>query len=154
MGCCQHYGNAISALSDGTLRAFGLLLALFQGNTTNAKPPALIGLEEPEMALHPAAAGILLGALREASVTSQVMVTSHSADLLDDASIPTDAIFAVDNEEGVTRIAPIDEAGRSVLKDRLFTAGELLRQNQIAPDPVAVADLEGEAQRLFELNGK
>ena len=141
-----------ASMSDGTLRAFGVLLALFQGHSGQRRSPPLIGLEEPEVALHPAASGILLAALREAATRTQVMVTSHSPDLLDDGSIPTDAILAVDNEDGVTRIAPIDEAGRSVLKDKLFTPGELLRQNQLTPDPLAVEAIGNERQLpLFEL---
>jgi hypothetical protein len=105
------------------------------------------------MALHPAASGILLAALREASQTTQVMVTSHSPDLLDDPGIPAESLLAVDNEEGVTKIATIDEAGRSVLKDKLFTAGELLRQNQLTPDPELVSKSDSDAQlQLFELS--
>jgi predicted ATPase len=140
------------SMSDGTLRGFGILLALFQVAKGSPNPPRLIGLEEPEMALHPAASGVLLAALREASTATQVMVTSHSPDLLDDSSIPTEGIFAVDNEEGVTKIGPIDAAGRSVLKDKLFTPGELLRQNQISPDPIITAENEDDRQfKLFEL---
>lgn len=144
-----------ASMSDGTLRAFGVLLALFQVDASRPNPPRLIGLEEPEMALHPAASGILLAALREASSVTQVMVTSHSPDLLDDWSISTDAILAVDNEGGVTKIGQIDEAGRSVLRDRLFTPGELLRQNQLAPDPAALSVVEDDRQlNLFQLNGR
>lgn len=91
-------------------------------------------------------------ALREASVHTQILVTSHSPDLLDDADIPTDSILAVDNQEGVTWIAPIDEAGRSALKDRLFIAGELLRQNQLTPDPAARID--DRPLELFDLAGQ
>jgi predicted ATPase len=138
-----------SSMSDGTLRAFGILLALFQNYSGKAGGPLLIGLEEPEMALHPAATGILLASLREASTRTQIVVTSHSPDLLDDQDIPTDAIVAVDNPDGVTRIAPVDEAGRSVLKDRLFTVGELLRQNQLTPDPKALVN--DRQLKLFEL---
>jgi predicted ATPase len=141
-----------SSMSDGTLRAFGILLALFQNAAKEAGGPLLIGLEEPEMALHPAATGVLLSALREASRQTQILVTSHSPDLLDDSDIPTESLLAVDNQEGVTRIAPLDEPGRSVLRDRLFTPGELLRQNQLAPDPAALAEMETERQlRLFEV---
>lgn len=86
---------------------------------------------------------------------AQVVVTSHSPDLLDDSSIPTDAILAVDNDGGVTRISGIDEAGRSVLRDHLFTAGELLRQNQLTPDPQVLAELDDERQlSFFQLNGR
>ena len=143
-----------ASMSDGTLRAFGILLALFQINARQPNPPPLIGLEEPEMALHPAASGILLAALREASAATQVMVTSHSPDLLDDSSIPTEAILAVDNEEGVTKIGPIDEAGRSVLKDSLFTPGERVRQNQLAPDPSSVTADDDRQLELLELTAR
>jgi predicted ATPase len=140
-----------ASMSDGTLRAFGVLLALFQRKRDLPEGPLLIGLEEPEMALHPAATGVLLAALREASSHVQILVTSHSPDLLDDPSIPTDSLLAVDNQEGMTLIAPVDEAGRSILKDRLFTAGELLRQNQLSPDPRVLANAEKDSQLgLFE----
>jgi predicted ATPase len=145
------------AMSDGTLRAFGILLAVFQGASSRVGPlpPLLIGLEEPEMALHPAAAGILLSALREGARDCQILVTSHSTDLLDNSSIQTDELLAVENQDGLSRIGPIDEAGRSVLRDQLFTPGELLRQNQLTPDPGTLSDVDDERQlKLFELNGR
>ena len=143
------------AMSDGTLRAFGILLAVFQAASAppNGSPPLLIGLEEPEMALHPAAAGVLLSALREGARHCQILVTSHSPDLLDNSDIPTEALLAVDNLDGLTRIGSIDEAGRTVLRDKLFTPGELLRQNQLAPDSNAISDVRDERQlNLFEIN--
>lgn len=69
-----------------------------------------------------------------ASETTQIAVTSHSPDLLDDKDIPVDHILAVVNRNGETLIGPLDEAGRSAIKDHLYTAGELLRLNQIEPD--------------------
>jgi predicted ATPase len=141
-----------ASMSDGTLRAFGILLALFQAADRNGRAPLLVGLEEPEMALHPAAAGVLLGCLREASAWTQVLVTSHSPDLLDDAAIEVESLLAVESEDGTTRIGHLDPAGRSTLRDRLFTPGELLRSNQLAPDPGPPKDIGDERQlRLFEL---
>lgn len=140
-----------ASMSDGTLRAFGVLLALFQGLGRNGERPPLVGLEEPEVALHPAAAGVLLGALREASAVSQVIVTSHSPDLLDDSNISDESILAVESRDGVTVIGPVDEAGRSVLRDKLFTPGELLRQNQLAPTPESFEEVEERQLRLFEV---
>ena len=143
-----------SSMSDGTLRALGVLVAIFQNLRNESASPNLIGLEEPEMALHPAASAVLLGALREASANSQILVTSHSPDLLDNEDIPPESIFAVDNIDGITRIGPIDPAGRQMLRDKLFTPGELLRQNQIAADPAALTDLRDERQlNLFDFNG-
>jgi predicted ATPase len=139
-----------ASMSDGTLRAFGILLALFQGRGKNGSAPPLVGLEEPEAALHPAAAGVLLGALREASTISQVVVTSHSPDLLDDQNISDESILAVESKDGVTIIGPIDDAGRSVLKEKLFTVGELLRQNQLTPSAESFDEVQDEL-KLFEL---
>lgn len=119
-------------MSDGTLRALGVLTALFQGNKDYA--PSLVGIEEPETALHPAASAALREALTKASATTQVMVTSHSPDLLDDRSILPEHILAVISEGGETRIGPLDTASVSVMRDHLFSAGELLRLNQLRPD--------------------
>ncbi len=145
-----------SSMSDGTLRALGILLAIFQAASprTDKRTPLLIGLEEPEMALHPAAASVLLAALRDASQYVQIIVTSHSPDLLDNPDIGTESVLAVENEAGLTRIGSLDPAGREMLRERLFTPGELLRQNQLAPDPEALVDVSSERQLgLFERNG-
>lgn len=123
-------------MSDGTLRAFGVLLALFQSRRDGlglAQP--FIGIEEPDLALHPAATAVLLDALRETAQHSQVLVTSHSADLLDNVDISDESVLAVLAEDGVTRIGQLDEAGRAALRKGLFTAGELLRVDQLMPDP-------------------
>lgn len=123
-----------SSMSDGTLRAFAVLLAVFQTIPGKDRPvPPLIGLEEPEMALHPAAAHMLLSALRQGARECQILVTSHSPDLLDNADIDPESLLAVENHDGVTRIRGIDEAGKAALQERMFTPGELLRQNQLKP---------------------
>jgi predicted ATPase len=119
-------------MSDGTLRALGVLTALFQGNEDHA--PSLIGIEEPETALHPAAFGAIREALHRASEQTQVVVTSLSPELLDDTSLDPNALLVVVSTGGETRIAPIDDATRSTLQQQLFSAGELLRLNQLSPD--------------------
>ena len=135
-------------MSDGTLRAFGVLVALFQGAGGNTEARRLIGIEEPEVALHPAAAGVLVDGLRDAADHSQILVTSHSPDLLDNEEISADSIFAVVAEDGESRIGPLDNAGRTVLRKHLFTAGELLRMNQLDPDP-ALSNLKPNSLELF-----
>ena len=137
-----------SNMSDGTLRAFGVLLALFQGAGNGDSKRRLVGIEEPEAALHPAAAGVLVDALREAAGHAQILVTSHSPDLLDNDDISDNSIFAVVAEHGETKIGSLDQVGRSVLRDRLFTAGELLRMNQLDPDP-ALSNLRPGDLELF-----
>lgn len=121
-------------MSDGTLRALGVLVALFQASKDGASRVSLVGIEEPETALHPAAAGVLTDALRQASSTTQVLVTSHSPDLLDDKAITDGELLAVVSRDGETLIGSLDEQGRSALHDHLYTAGELLRMNLLRPD--------------------
>ena len=125
-------------MSDGTLRALGILVALFQGNYDPKKRVLLVGIEEPESALHPAAAGVLLDALREAADKTQIIITSHSPDLLDDKDLAVESILAVEARNGTTTIAHVHEAGRSAVHDRLYTTGELLRLNQLQPDLASV----------------
>lgn len=125
------------SMSDGTLRALGILVALFQGERSPDGHPRLAGIEEPELSLHPAASGLLLDALREASASRQVIVTSHSPDLLDDKRIGEDHIIAVTSDHGTTRLGPLDASGRRVLQERLSTPGELLRHSELVPEEVA-----------------
>ena len=130
-------------MSDGTLRALGILVALFQGNYDPKKRVLLVGIEEPESALHPAAAGVLLDALREAADKTQIIITSHSPDLLDDKDLAVESILAVEARNGTTTIAHVHEAGRSAVHDRLYTTGELLRLNQLQPDLASVDAAKG-----------
>jgi predicted ATPase len=121
-------------MSDGTLRALGVLVALFQSQGSAVPSVPLVGIEEPEVALHPAAVGALLDALREASQSTQVIVTTHSPDLLDFADMDTELLLAVYAEKGATQIAPVDEASREAVRKGLYTPGELLRLDQLRPD--------------------
>jgi predicted ATPase len=152
VGANEHPWRFFAAnMSDGTLRALGILVALFQSTNAGPRRVPLVGIEEPEVALHPAAAGVLRDCLRDASQTTQVIVTSHSPDLLDDPEISDDCIIPVVAEQGVTRIGPLDEAGRSAIADRLYTAGELLRLNQLAPDLEAVQQASAAQTGLFDI---
>ena len=103
-----------SSMSDGTLRALGVLMALF---AVDGSMPAPVGIEEPESALHPAAAGLLLEAIRGASEMRQVLVTSHSPDLLDSPSLGPDEVLAVRAERGTTTVARLDAAGARALRE-------------------------------------
>jgi predicted ATPase len=138
------------SMSDGTLRSLGALLAVSQ-LAEGKSAVSLVGLEEPETALHPAAAGALMDALREASAHTQVLVTTHSPDLLDQVSPETDGLLAVVCRGGKTEIALIDAASMLAIKDHLYTPGELLRMDQLEPDE---EDLKRQRQlRLFSIDG-
>jgi predicted ATPase len=124
-----------SQMSEGTRRALGILTALLQGMAPNGPRMPLLAIEEPEAQVHAAVLGVLRDAMVEASARTQVLVTTHSSDLLDDKEVDSSSLLTVVAEAGVTRIGPLDEADRGVLRDRLFTAGELLRAGQLALTP-------------------
>jgi predicted ATPase len=135
-------------MSDGTLRALAVLTALLQGD---GDVPSLIGIEEPEIALHPAAAGILWDAMDDAQERAQVLVTTHSSDLLDRSDIPTQSILATTIEAGNTMIGPIVESSRKLLQEHLCTPGELLRQRRLSPTPLVVPPPPGYPVSLLDL---
>lgn len=139
-----------SNMSDGTVRALGILVALFQSGNGGRPRVPLVGIEEPEIALHPAAADLLRDGLVEASRSTQVIVTSHSGDLLDNGELDPGSVLAVYAEGGSTHIAPLDATGRTALRDRLYTPGELLRMDQLRPDPDAAPAKVERQLRLFD----
>jgi energy-coupling factor transporter ATP-binding protein EcfA2 len=136
-----------ASMSDGTLRALGVLVALFQGLTD--KHVSMIGLEEPESALHPGAAGALRDALLEASTDRQVLVTSHSPELLDSPDVSDEQLVSVESVGGRTIVSRLDEKTRQILRARLYTAGELLKRGQLEPDHASAVS-EPNQLRLFE----
>jgi predicted ATPase len=121
------------SMSDGTLRAVAVLTALFQSEAALYGRPPLVGIEEPETALHPAAAGVLFDALTEASERTQLVATTQSSDLLDREEIDASIIRPVALQDGLTVIGEVDEASREIVEKKLFTLGELMRSNQLAP---------------------
>jgi predicted ATPase len=121
-------------MSDGTLRALGVLVALFQSVDRSPKNPvSVVGIEEPEVAVHPAAAGVLMDAMKEASHFTQVIATTHSPDLLDTRDLDAGSLLVVNAIEGNTILGSADEGSVATMRERLYTAGELLRQDQIHP---------------------
>jgi predicted ATPase len=137
------------SMSEGTIRAIGLLTALFQPSARDGwgRIP-LIAVEEPELALHPLAAGALYDALTEASEYVQVLVTTQSAELFDRKEADLSAIRVVAAEHGVTVIGEVDPVSRSIVADGLATTAELLRSDQLRPvvEPPAQSDEEPEGE--------
>ncbi len=127
-------------MSDGTLRSLGILVAAFQAEINGQRRVSLVGIEEPEMALHPGAAEIIAEVLLLASGQVQVVATTHSPDLLNHKAIQEENLLAVTAERGATVVGPIEPGARSVLRDKLYAAGELLSQGPIEPDQERVEE--------------
>ena len=138
VGSSAHGSDTIieaRSMSDGTLHALGSLIALFDTGARADHPHYVptVGLEEPESALHPAAVGVLMDAIRDAADDRQVVVTSHSPDLLDIPVVEAEEILAVRWVEGRTVVDRLDEAGLLALRDQLFSPGQLMRSDQLQP---------------------
>lgn len=141
-----------ASVSDGTLRALGVLMAVFQtGTQTRHIGIPLVAIEEPEVAIHPGAAVKLMDALLEASQTRQLLVTTHSPDLLDHPSIRVEDVLVVEANAGNTVIAPLNEPMRAAVHDHLYTVGELLRLEQVVPDFAFAAERKAQ-MRLFGID--
>jgi len=126
----QRYPWRFDALnmSDGTLRVVGVLLAVYQPSR-----PALIVIEEPEATVHPAIAELVVGVLIEGSHETQVLITTHSPDILDHKEILDTQIRVVSSVRGNTAISPLADETRKLIRERLYTPGELLRANELVP---------------------
>lgn len=131
-----------SSISDGTLRMIGLLAAVYQ-----RPAPLLIAVEEPEMTIHPGALGVVFDLLLEASERMQVIVTTHSPELLDEKEIKDRNLRMVEWGEGATRITSVSDANRLALEEGLMEAGGLLRTNALEAAPVSGEDVPHD---LFE----
>ncbi len=121
--------------SDGTLRMAGILTALLQEPS-----PTLLGIEEPELTVHPGAIPLLYDHIREASQRGQVILTTHSPDLL--ALLDADEVRVVERHDGITTVGPMNEAQRQAVNDRLFTPGDLLRMEGLKQASPAKPSLE------------
>ena len=113
-------------MSDGTLRALGLITAVYQRPT-----PPIVVIEEPELTMHPGALGAILDLLQHASERTQVVVTTHSPDILDARWIEDRHLRLLEWEDGKTKVLRISDATRDILADGVMCAGELLRSNAL-----------------------
>jgi predicted ATPase len=132
-------------MSDGTLRALGLLMAVFQRPT-----PTVLVIEEPEATIHPGALGAILDLIRHAAKQMQVVVTTHSPELLDEKWIQDHHLRIVTWHEGASHVLPVSDATKEALQEHLMGAGELLRSNALEAQPI-FNNVNGQRQLdLFE----
>ena len=104
--------------SDGTLRMLALLTAIYQ-----RRRPPLLGIEEPETAVHPGVLTALAEILEEAALRQQLVITTHSPDFID--RFPIECIKAVEFVDGETQVGKVSKRQASAVRQRLFTLGEL-----------------------------
>ncbi|PZS06476.1 MAG: chromosome segregation protein SMC [Candidatus Chloroheliales bacterium] len=113
-----------SRLSDGTLKWLALLAVLL-----NSEPPPLICLEEPELGLHPDIIPTLAKLLREASERSQLIVTTHSRDLVDAFTSTPDVVVVCEKEAGATKMRRLPNRDELTAWLDKFSLGEMWSMN-------------------------
>ncbi len=106
--------------SDGTLRVAGLLTALLQ----TPQLPA-VGIEEPELTVHPGVLPMLYDYLQQADEVSQILVTTHSPIILDVVNLEKDTIFVVNRIDGKTDVKKVTDAQLVPVRKSLLRLGDL-----------------------------
>jgi predicted ATPase len=114
-------------LSDGTLRVFGILLALYQ----QPAPPLLV-IEEPEQTVHPGVLPALAEAFKEASERTQIIITTHSPHLVD--QFDPDSIRVAWSRNSLTQISPIKYAQVESVKQHLMSLQEFMLAEGLQPE--------------------
>lgn len=118
---------AASLMSDGTLRALAILLALKQ-----KRPPAsLVFIDEIEDSIHPSATSVLIDAIVDSSARhTQTIFTSHNTDVLSHRAVTGERIRILDWQEGVSRIFKLRDTVIADLHPP-ESVGRLLRTNSL-----------------------
>ena len=116
-------------LSDGMLRFLCLAMALL-----NPRPRPLVTIDEPELGLHPGLLPIVAEMIKTAAERTQVLVTTHSPDLLNCFDIADVAVMARDADDA--RVAWHRPANRKTLVQMLNnvtgeTLGDLHRSGEL-----------------------
>lgn len=118
-----------SSLSDGTLR-FIALATLFLQPSTNR--PSVILVDEPELGLHPYAISMLASLIKQASVETQVIVSTQSPLLVDNFE-PEDVLVA--NRVGdSTQFTRLESQTLAPWLEE-YSLGELWEKNEIGGRP-------------------
>jgi predicted ATPase len=114
-------------LSDGMLRFLCLSAALL-----NPQPPPFIAIDEPEAGLHPRLLPIVADLIKTAGEQSQVLVTTHSPDLLNRFDLDGIAVMSRD-EMHVTWQRPGTKASLRKMLESVTgeTVGDLHRSGEL-----------------------
>lgn len=123
--------------SDGTLRVAGMMAALLQ------KPrPSLVALEEPELTVHPGALKLLCDYIRESSLAGQVILTTHSPDLV--SLFEPEEIRVVERHGDESHVSTVEPSQILAVSDGLFSLGELMRSEGLQPNQLELPLASGD----------
>jgi predicted ATPase len=95
----QNERFGVHQLSDGSLRAIALITALAQ---PTKQLPKFIGIDEPELGLHPTAISVLIELARSVSHHTQVFFATQSTAFLD--HFEPDEVIVTERKNGATKL--------------------------------------------------
>ncbi len=112
-------------LSDGSIRYLCLLAIL-----CDPDPPCMIGIEEPELGLHPDLIPKIADLMKEASTRTQLIVTTHSDILIDALTDNPEAAIICEKHAGKTSCQRLEQTKlvkwlSSYRLGQLWTRGDL-----------------------------
>jgi predicted ATPase len=120
-----------SALSDGSLRFIALATLFMQPESLR---PSVILVDEPELGQHPYAISMLASMIRQASRTTQVIISTQSPILLD--YFEPEEVLVADRVHGGTVLTRLEPAPLAAwLED--YSLGQLWEKNEIGGRPKA-----------------
>jgi predicted ATPase len=115
-------------LSDGILRFLCLLAVL-----KTPDPPPLVCIDEPELGLHPSLMPIIAALLRDASSRTQLIIATHSPQLVD--ALDVEHIVIMDRVDGETRVQRLQERPQLDAWLEHYTKGELWLSGELGGMP-------------------
>ena len=130
--------------------ALSVVLNLGMSEIAQNPPPSLLVIEEPEATIHPGALGAILDLIRHASRMMQVVVTTHSPEVLDAKWIEDKNLRIVSWQEGASHVLLLSDTSREALDKHLMGAGELFRSNVLEPQDLFLKKENIVQPSLFE----
>ncbi len=115
--------------SDGSLRAFALVTLL---RMPAGMLPGIVLIDEPELGLHPSAAGLIGNMIASRSGERQIIVATQAPRFVDTFDI--DQIFVMDLEEGATRCRKLSRDAYDHWLEN-YSTGELWEKNVLGGRP-------------------
>jgi len=109
----------LSQESDGTVRLLSLLTALYQPYR-----PSLTILEEPELFVHSGVLAMLCDAIQESGLHQQIIITTHSPDLITRFDAHTIRVVELTNDG--TKIDGMDDRLLGAVTEKFLSTSELL----------------------------
>jgi len=117
-------------LSDGTIRAIALVVALLQ---PREELPRVLVVDEPENGLHPYAIEVVADLLGEVSQVCQVILSTQSTNFVDQFDIAD--VLVVDRENGESRYRRLSEEDLGLWLEE-YSVGELWQKNVFGGKPL------------------